>query len=360
MNEKNILNEKERENSGLDTQLRFNYQADWAITYLLERLINEEDFVIFVEYHEDIICSNSANLNENIEFEFYQIKTTEKNFTLDNLCNFETGGNSILGKMILGVENKIFKNNVKKLCLLTISDINFKEKIKISGEKKFFSKLEKDEVSKILDNLQKELKEVDPIYQNILCFQKSNLPFQSSQTTAKGKILEFIEEKYGEIKSNIPSIYRALWDDLKLKYEFKIPYEKWDECVKKRGLQSEEVKKIIAMNIAIDLSETFKNFLEIYIDKTSTNTLLTPIKINLINEYHTYLLVNRSPEILNYLNNIRKIISSNLDLDDLNSIQLEINKLDVIINQSVQLKEFNRMKIVATYEVLNKAYEQFQ
>ena len=358
MQNKNILNEKERENSGLDTQLRFHYQADWAIVHLLDRLLKNEDFVIFIEYHDDVICSSSTQLHDDIEFEFYQIKTTETNFTLDNLCNFDIGGNSIIGKMILGVENKAFKKHVKKLCLLTISNINFKEKIKVLGEQRHFTKLEENEIKMILESLKKELKVVDPIYQNILCFQKSILPFPTSQTTAKGKISDYIQSKHGDVRSDIGSIYRVLWDDLKIKYEHKISFEQWDECVQKRGLNSEEVKKIFAKHISLDLSENLKKFIENYINKTSENDFLTPVKINLINDYHTYLLVNRSPEMALYLEKIRNEIFIPLGSFDTSTIQKEISKIDLKINESLQLKEFNRMQSVAIYEVLNKTYEQ--
>lgn len=135
----NILNAEERETIGIDTQLRFNYQTDWAIVYLLEKIYKNEEFVIFMEYHEDVICSNSIVFDENIEFEFYQLKTTKKNFTLENICKYEvdTKSNSVLGKMILSVNNKIFRKNVKKLCLLSTSDINFSKNIKNLGESKF-------------------------------------------------------------------------------------------------------------------------------------------------------------------------------------------------------------------------------
>ncbi|MEO4131491.1 dsDNA nuclease domain-containing protein [Acinetobacter pittii] len=326
MANKNILNEKERENNGLDTQLRFHYQADWAIVYLLEKLLKEEEFVIFVEYHEDVICSNSTHLHDDVEFEFYQIKTTEANFTIDNLCKYEVGGNSIIGKMILGVENKLFKKNVKKLCLLTISDINFKTKIKILGDQCHFTNLEENEIKDILDRLTNELKIVDPIYQNILCFQKSELPFPSSQLSAKGKIAEFIQSKHGDVRSDISSIYRVLWDDLKIKYEYKIPFDQWNECVQKRGLNSEEVKKILATHISLDLSENLKKFIENYINKLSGDDLLTPIRINLINNYYTYLLVNRSPEIIKYLEEMRSKISIPSNILDLNEgrVKLEV------------------------------------
>lgn len=38
----NILNDQERENKGLDTSLRFEYQIDWAIYHSLDKLIKNQ------------------------------------------------------------------------------------------------------------------------------------------------------------------------------------------------------------------------------------------------------------------------------------------------------------------------------
>lgn len=356
----NILNDVEREKVGIDTQLRFNYQTDWAITYLIEKILKNEDFVIFMEYHEDVICSNSTQLNENIEFEFYQLKTTNTNHTLESMCKYEVSSksNSVLGKMILSIENKNFKKNVKKLCLLSTSNINFKEKINIMGSYKFLKDLSEDEINKIFEHLNFELKEIDLGYKDIICFQKANLPFQNSESTTKGKISEFINTKYGSVKSDISSIYRAIWDDLRIKHDYLLSFDQWEECVNKRGLKSDEVTSILAKNIDIEINLNLKNFIERYLLKHDTDEIFIPIKINLINEYHIHLITNRSSNIINEIIKIRENIELPSDIYDTNQYKFLIDNLDEKVNSNIVLKGFNRMKAVSIYEVLSTIYEQ--
>lgn len=354
---KNILNDKEREGVGLDTQLRFDYQANWAITYLLEKVLKNEDFVIFMEYHEDVISSNSSKFTENIEFEFYQLKTTLTNFTLENMCKFETTSNSVLGKMILSVEGKTFKKNVKKLCLLSVSNINFEKKISIMGESRFLYELQESEISKILDSLGTELKEVDIGYKEIICFKKSNLPFQTSESTVKGKIAEFIEKKYGSVQSNVANIHTALWDDLRIKYDFLIPYDRWDECVENRGLKSDQVTAILTRNIQTKIDSNLSSFIEKYLNKYTEEDIFTPIKINIINDYHTYLITNRSSSTFHQVKALRAKIIPPSNIFDANTYANSIDVLENIINSDATLKVFNQMKAVSTYEILRLVYE---
>jgi len=354
----NTLNEKEREKIGLDTQLRFNYQTNWAITYILDKVIKNQEFVIFMEYHEDVITADSCQITDNIEFEFYQIKTTQTNFTLENICKYDASSksNSVLGKMILGVENKSFKKHVKKLCLLSTSNINFDEKINVMGAAKFLKDLKQDEITKIFNYLKIELNEIDMGYKDIICFEKANLPFENSESTTKGKILEFIEKKYGPVSSKVSSIYTALWDDLRIKHDFLLSYDNWDECVQKRGLRSDEVTSILATNINLGIETDLKNFIEKFLNKYDDD-IFTPIKINLINEYYLHLITNRSADIFNQIQNLRQKIVLPDNIYDPSSYLEKIDHFDMLINSNISLKGFNQMKVVSTYEVLREIYE---
>lgn len=354
----NILNDLERENKGLDTQLRFNYQADWAISYIFEKMLAEKEFVVFMEYHEDIIVSNAKDITPTIEFEFFQIKTTSSNFTIDNLCKFTSPSNSILGKMILSIDNKFFKKNVKKLSLLSVSDFNLDiTKIKIMGQSKYLSDLDKSEIDKIASFLSSELSNYDISYHNILCFEKSKIPFESSHIFTKGKILEFIDARYGDIKSNISSIYRAIWDDLKIKYDFLIPIDQWEECVQKRGVKSDEISKILSSNVSIDISQHLKKFINNYLLKMNTDSDFIPIYMDIISKYNTYLITNRSGSFQSKIELIRETIILPNDLKNFESYLEPINYLSNEINKDITLTEFNRYNLVATYEVLKKVYE---
>lgn len=355
MSNSNILDDKEREQAGYDATLRFQYQVDWAIYHFLKKLERNQDFVIFIEYHEDVICSNSSILNDSIEFEFYQIKTTGKSFTNSGLCQLD-GKNSILGKMILGVENKKFQKHVKKLCLLTVKNINFKQPLTEIDKYLFLKELEIDETNEIYQKLEKELNiPIDQKYKEIICFKKSGLPFESSETTAKGKIAEFINFKYGNVLSNVSSIYRVLFDELKLKYENKTSFEKWDECVEKRGIENKKISKIIETDTKLDISEDIKNFIRDTLKQNGFSNI--QIILQLIKKYYLYSLTDRSPFFQNSLADLRKKIPLPSDIYNSDTYFEVFEEFNLEVEKTVSLREFNRLKAVSIYEVLKNIYE---
>lgn len=71
-----LLAVPQRENAGSRTANRFNYQQVWAFNHMLEMLEKGIEFILFMEFHDDIIIiDNSSNLQL---IDFYQIKTDNK------------------------------------------------------------------------------------------------------------------------------------------------------------------------------------------------------------------------------------------------------------------------------------------
>ncbi len=68
-----ILTVPQRENAGSRTSNRFNYQQVWAFNRMLELLKQDKNFILLMEFHDDIIILDCSTENEMIDF--YQIKT---------------------------------------------------------------------------------------------------------------------------------------------------------------------------------------------------------------------------------------------------------------------------------------------
>ena len=56
-----LLAVPQRENAGSRTANRFNYQQVWAFNYMLDLLGTEVDFLLLMEFHDDIIVLDSAS-----------------------------------------------------------------------------------------------------------------------------------------------------------------------------------------------------------------------------------------------------------------------------------------------------------
>ncbi|MFT3984575.1 MAG: dsDNA nuclease domain-containing protein [Lachnospiraceae bacterium] len=71
-----LLSVPERENAGARSSNRFTYQQVWAFDYMLKVMDSPKDFLLFMEFHDDIIVIDRTSNPEFVEF--YQIKTDDK------------------------------------------------------------------------------------------------------------------------------------------------------------------------------------------------------------------------------------------------------------------------------------------
>ena len=71
-----LLKIPERENAGARSSNRFTFQQVWAFDYMLKVVEEDRDFVLFMEFHDDIIVLSKTDKDEYIEF--FQIKTDDK------------------------------------------------------------------------------------------------------------------------------------------------------------------------------------------------------------------------------------------------------------------------------------------
>lgn len=59
---------KPRDISGPRSSNRFDYQKDWAILKMMEMYEVEEDFLLVMDYYDDVVVYDSATDPENISF----------------------------------------------------------------------------------------------------------------------------------------------------------------------------------------------------------------------------------------------------------------------------------------------------
>ena len=65
-----------RETSGSRSANRFNYQDDWALCKLLEIHNSDDDYVLVLDFHDDIVVLDSAS-NPKVAI-FYQVKPNKQ------------------------------------------------------------------------------------------------------------------------------------------------------------------------------------------------------------------------------------------------------------------------------------------
>lgn len=78
-----------KENAGASSSNRFEYQINWGLHRLLQLEKAHEDYVMILDYHDDIVICNSDKQEDYIDF--YQIKTrTNSRWGIRQLCKADS------------------------------------------------------------------------------------------------------------------------------------------------------------------------------------------------------------------------------------------------------------------------------
>lgn len=367
----NILDEGERETIGQDTWHRFEYQIHWAIYHALDKLNNQESFLIFAELHEDIIFCNDLNLDEKSKLEFFQIKSTNTSPTITKILSTKSSKNSTLGKMILGIKNKKFEKNIENLCLLYIEKFNFTNPIEIADKYYKFSELHIDDQKKIINAIKLELnlEECEP-YTNIINFRKSSLLLEDSKENLKIKILRFIEQKYGrEVQTASGKITRVLCDtlrpDLNPQTSYNYKTKNIEDWKKERGLSSIQIMKLIQKDTQLDqkIDTQVSQLINDYLDEVIRPNRF--LKLKILSNISQYFIFKTNPQSLDIEKEFRILLCNlpNISLDDnidsMEDLKEPISQFNEKVN-STSLDIFNLNSEVAIYEVIRHVYETIQ
>lgn len=92
-----VLSCKLREQAGSNSYDRFEYQVHWIVYHMIKEFKKGKEFLIFCEFHDDMVKSSCIENPECLEF--YQIKTSEtkKEWKLKELFKADKKSHSFLG-----------------------------------------------------------------------------------------------------------------------------------------------------------------------------------------------------------------------------------------------------------------------
>ena len=243
MKNDNLLFEPQREKAGSQTFSKYSYQYHWALCRVLKEHDGKKEYAVFVELHEDVVVSNSLNIN-NAEFEFSQVKTNQTKFTKDNIVKLKNDS-SVLGKLIGSTIQKRYTERIKDINLVASSGFtakDFQEK-GISLNKICMSDIPDKTINNLIDKISKELNiNYFPIN---LYFITSDIPDIGFQEFTLGKITSLVSKLFPTSLTQAENIYRPLIDELYRKGMVTIDFKEWDEVLKNKALTSITVNKII-------------------------------------------------------------------------------------------------------------------
>lgn len=203
-----LLAVPERENAGARSSNRFSFQQVWAFDYMLKIIESDIDFVLFMEFHDDIIVLNRCEQEEYVDF--FQIKTDDKDSRYITSSFITKNGNkypekmSIIQKMI--DEFVKFEDDTRSIHLVSNKSFDFGE-LKDTTETKNRSTIVLNEMNatclkKIKKDMCKACNKFGNCKEeclNVIYFDVSDLDLASYEDTVMGRMIRKLE------KMNIPS-----------------------------------------------------------------------------------------------------------------------------------------------------------
>ncbi|MEL7499733.1 MAG: DUF4297 domain-containing protein [Planctomycetota bacterium] len=206
-----------REVSGSTSSNRFDYQDDWALCKILAcHQANANDFVLVLDFHDDVILLDSAS--DPTEARFFQVKTQKSGFwSVAKLIYRKSGKDkkklaSILGKLV--ADYLAFPNAT--VGLVFVSNVYSNFKLEAGGDAKSkvqvkFSEICSEDRTKFTDAMKTELPS-EPTDDGLMLFEFecSELSLLGHADHTLGVVTNFLENHPEADTSVAAAFYRTL------------------------------------------------------------------------------------------------------------------------------------------------------
>lgn len=257
-----LIDNKPRETSGARSANRFDYQKDWALCKALELQLEKDNYVIVLDFHDDILILDSDISPDKIGF--YQIKSKKSGvWTRAALVQHETDKMSILGKLLYNYT--VFGDFDITLNLVSNATFDMKLADKSKSTEKVSISLEeledKEKVNlfkKIEDELSINLKDKA----NLTYLRVTELGASGHDTYTKGKLVEFFSKyENGKYDVNANAAYGILFSEFKKKNDYEWNVDSFDEVLKYKAVTRKDFEKLI--NLLIKSSKQYTEWKDV-------------------------------------------------------------------------------------------------
>ncbi|WP_416327624.1 dsDNA nuclease domain-containing protein [[Eubacterium] hominis] len=336
-----LLTTEERENAGAIASNRFSYQQVWAFNYIIERINQNVDFIVFMEFHDDILVLN-RELTDHLEL--YQIKTDNKASRYITPAFITKNAEQYPEKM--SIAQKLIINYAK--FKLDVRDIHL-----VSNKRFNFNKLNNEVDSTTRNRI--ILNELTPTYlekiKNGMCsacpdaecctnkclelvyFDVSDLGLDGYEDTVLGKLLKKLDEmKIDSSISKTKSLFNSILSEIRRINNNEKTSQNISELMKTKSISRKDVLNLICDLNYETFTEKWSRIQPLLISSGFTPYELTSIhkqwkKLNIdllnVSEYTLFEILEKvksmipKTEITDYKRLIKKIY-------------LEISKMEII------------------------------
>ena len=267
-----LLGVPQRENAGARSANRFTYQQVWAFDYMLNVMDSNNDFILFMEFHDDIIVLDRTSNPELVEF--YQIKTDDKDsryitssFIVRNANKYPTKM-SIAQKMIDDYVK--FQGSTKGIHLVSNKSFDFgilKDKTESKVRQTIvLNELEYENLTKIKKGMCQACNKQENCKDECLSlvyFNVSELDLSSYEDTVMGRMVKKMEMLgMPSTITRTRSIYNTILGEIRRINNTEKLSQNVDELMKKKSISKEQFLKWISQ-LRVDIPDNSWNRIEV-------------------------------------------------------------------------------------------------
>ena len=220
-----LLRIPERENAGARSSNRFSFQQVWAFDYMLKIIEYDINFILFMEFHDDVIVLSESEQHQYLDF--FQIKTDAKDSRYITPSFLIRYGKkfpqkmSIIQKMI--DEFVKFEDDTKGIHLVSNKSFDF-GKLKDQTESKnkssiVFNDINETNIKKIKSDMCKACNKKNNCNEeclNVIYFDVSDLDLMSYEDAVLGRMIKKLDDmNILSTTEKVKSIYNTILGEIR-------------------------------------------------------------------------------------------------------------------------------------------------
>lgn len=228
------------------------FQRYWALCHLLQ-VDSESDYLLLLEFIEDVAVMNSESAPDQIEL--FQVKKKEgasTTWTKTTLGKPPKESKSIIAK--LHESKSILENETSSIAFVSNSPVSLKlASGKDSSDLFEFtaSQIDASLLSELKSSVAKELgSDVSKIDFSKLKFIKSTLAMDDLENHAIGKVSAFLAAKFPDHSHRADVLCRALYCEIKVKATSTEGASNFDELKKIRGISKAQFSNMVGQTLS--------------------------------------------------------------------------------------------------------------
>lgn len=249
-----ILNDSQiKERGGRHGGKGHEFQRYWALCHLLQVDVEREDYVLLMEFIEDVAVLNGEKIPD--QMELFQVKKKEGNsnkWTKNALAKPPKEGRSILAK--LHESRLIAKNNIAVIAFVSNAPIELKltsgDDPKVLSE--FFgNQLDVSLIAELRRSVATELScEEESIDLGNVKFIRTSLAIDDLENHAIGRVATFLAAKFPDQAARADVLCKAIYSEIKVKSTSTEGAATFAELKRIRGISKSQFSAMLSLTLS--------------------------------------------------------------------------------------------------------------